>query len=679
MNLDAFRNAFSQGPVCIFLWENATGVWPVADVTPNVEALTGWPASHFVDGRVSFAEMIHPDDLARVGREGDAWKKKRSITGINLKYRILTKSGAVRHVSEFTQTAFDEDGEVTGFSGYVVDVTGYFESEEARIAAEQAAEAKTQFLANMSHEIRTPMNGVMGLAELLKHTDLNDEQASYADMILRSGSALLTVINDLLDFSNISSGQFALEPMPFNLRQTVQDVMSQYSAEIAVKGLRVSVDIDAKLPKLFIADPQRIHQILTNIVGNAVKFTHHGEVTIDVSGRVGAGSIATLDFIVTDTGVGIPDCKKGSIFEMFSQADGSMSRMQGGLGLGLSIAASLVDKMGGKICVQSQQGTGSVFTVTLPMPVETVAGVAATIPDQLKSARVLVVADPVSKTGILHEYLGDWGFETATVTSGVEALVFLQSAKRRNLTVDLVIIDDHVRLLNGLEVVRAIKGDPVIANAPLLVLADGNEARDVARFKRAGVHEVLRRSVTAAELRNAIVETMLDELVMQVENGQAESGHVERGQALEPEAPALPHGVDVLIVEDNLINQVVLKQILVTSGYSVEIAVNGQEGVDLYRKIRPALICMDVSMPVMSGLDATRAIRALEVLDGTRTPIIGVTAHAINGDKDRCIAAGMDDYVPKPISPKTMKACLDRWLSRPVALADVKSGQERSA
>lgn len=652
MNLDTFRNAFSQGPVCIFLWDNITGIWPVADVTPNVEDLTGWPASYFVDGRVSFAELIHPEDLARVGEEEDAWKEKRSTTGINMKYRILTRSGAVRHVSEFTQNVFDESGEITQLTGYVVDVTEHCQSEEARIAAEQAAEAKSQFLANMSHEIRTPMNGVMGLAELLKHSNLSEQQVGFADMILRSGSALLTVINDLLDFSKISSGQLALDPMPFNLSETVQDAMAQFELPLAEKGLHLSVNLDPMLPKFFIGDPDRVHQIITNIVGNAVKFTHHGKVSVDVAGRVGAGNVATVDFVVTDTGIGIPACKQETIFEMFSQADGSKTREHEGLGLGLSIATALIEQMGGSISVESLTGIGSSFSFTLKLPVEGEADLPAPLPEELQSSRILVVGNPQSKTAMLEQQVAEWGFETALVSSGAEAIAYLHSAKRRKVDIDLAIIDDHVRILNGLELVEAIRYDAAISNTPLVVLADIDESRDIRRFERSGAQEALKKSVTATALRNVVVEALLDDMMAKVE----------RDQVVEEITAPSERNVDVLIVEDNIINQVVLKQILLAQGCSVEIASNGEEGIELYKSARPGLICMDVSMPVMNGLDATRAIRALEILDGSHTPIIGVTAHAINGDKDRCIAAGMDDYIAKPISPKDMYACLKRWL-----------------
>ncbi|MEM7425103.1 MAG: response regulator [Pseudomonadota bacterium] len=675
-----FQKVFTQGPVSIFRWKNITGEWPVAEVTANVEELTGWSAGDFLDGKINYADLIHPEDLERVGAEEDAWKQTRSRKGINMKYRIVTRSGETRRVSEFTQNVFDSDGEVPYLVGYIMDVTGQHESEEARRAAEAAERSKAEFLANMSHEIRTPMNGVMGMAELLSKTELDNKQRSFTNIILRSGSALVTIMNDILDFSKIEAGQLRLDCEPFELKTVVEEVTTLISSSAAEKDLEIIVRLAPGLPRKVIGDAGRLRQIITNLLTNAVKFTEEGHVLVDVGGTVGAEKLR-LDVRIQDTGMGIPADKCETIFEKFSQVDGSATRKHEGTGLGLSIAASLVDLMDGEIGVDSSLGRGSTFWFNVRLPIEEAGAEVSEVPEDLVGSRILVVDDNDVNRAILQEQMTGWRFDSAAATNGPHALAVLEAAAGRGIRVDALILDYHMPDMDGADVARAIRGNTALSDLPIIMLTSVDQTAEGESFSSLGIQGHLVKPARFEQLLSTIVR-VLHEAKGETGNATAEpsagAGREPTDEELlampipraadgvpvtPPAAQAEPETIDVLVAEDNEVNQLLFEQILEGTSYSFIIADHGKHAVELYERHRPRVICMDVSMPVMNGLDATREIRELEKSNGLRTPVIAVTAHALKGDMERCFDAGMDDYLPKPISPHELESKLDHWLA----------------
>ncbi len=567
------------------------------------------------------------------------------------------------------------------------------EIDAALTKAKLGDKAKSEFLATMSHEIRTPMNGVLGMAELLTRTELDTRQRTFTDVILKSGNALLEIINDILDFSKIDAGQLTLSPKPFNLVDTTEDVATLMSSRVVEKDIELVVRIAPGLPDKLIGDPGRIRQILTNLVGNAVKFTEHGHVMVDINWRkvdpVNDADRLAISIAVQDTGIGIPADKQDAIFEKFSQVDGSSTRKHEGTGLGLAIATRLVEMMGGKIELESEVGVGSTFSFTVEMDVDGQSSSTLDAPsDLLPGRRVLVVDDNAINRMILTEQIRDWGFDCVAVEGGEIGLDLLRHARSSlGIGIDLVVLDFQMPGMSGAEVAQAIRSDPLIADTPILVLSSVDQADQLAALNHLEIFAQLTKPVRTAQLRKT-VEAALRQPGIASKNREPAVAPSAPELAPAPSQPAAPAPVTavaepqpapveskpviakrteplVLVAEDNAINQIVFQQTLDGLGLIHNLAVNGREAVRLWDELRPTLVLMDVSMPEMNGLEATAAIREIEAREGlVPTPIIAVTAHSLKGDEDRCLAAGMDDYLSKPISPEKLGAMIDRWLPR---------------
>ncbi|WP_292585725.1 response regulator, partial [Mesorhizobium sp.] len=559
----------------------------------------------------------------------------------------------------------------------------FAETAASLFKAEAADRAKSEFLANMSHEIRTPMNGVLGMAELLAKTELTTRQKTFTDVIVKSGNALLTIINDILDFSKINAGQMMLDPAPFRLSEAVEDVATLVSARVAEKNIELIVRVDPRLPSFVVGDAGRFRQIVTNLVGNAVKFTEKGHVLVDVGGEVTDG-VVQLKVRVEDTGIGIPAEKLQSVFEKFAQVDGSSTRRHEGTGLGLAIAARLVDLMGGKIGVESEIGRGSVFWFAVPLPAHSQDARDEIVPVDVTGARVLVIDDNPVNREILLEQLRSWSFDCAAAESGAVGLAFLDRASQLGAAVDCIILDYQMPGMSGADVAKAIAADSRMSSIPVVILTSVDQVDFGKMVIDFGIAAHLTKPARSAVLLGTVIS------VIQKARSQVGKAHFVReavapkaapapaftvihGPATPappaPEPAAAPNGpIDILIAEDNDVNQLVFGQILNGLGLSYRIAGNGRTAVEMYRALRPRLILMDVSMPEMNGYEATGAIRQIERQNGSHTPIIGVTAHALKGDREKCIEAGMDDYLAKPISPDRLGSKIGTWLSETVAV-----------
>lgn len=539
--------------------------------------------------------------------------------------------------------------------------------------AEAADKAKSEFLANMSHEIRTPMNGVLGMAELLAKSNLDTRQKTFIDIIVKSGNALLTIINDILDFSKIDAGQMKLRKAPFDPVEAIEDVATLLSSSAAEKDIELIVRGDASVKDTVLGDAGRFRQIITNLVGNAVKFTEKGHVFIDLHSEAVAEGEMILSVRIEDTGLGIPEEKLNSVFEKFSQVDASSTRRHEGTGLGLAITAGLVDLFGGHIDVASEVGKGSVFTVHLPFHVVSERTTNTTLPVNTAGARVLVVDDNAVNRRILTEQLTMWGFDTVAADGGAEGLAVMRECLRLGVTIEAVVLDYHMPEMNGLDVARHIRSDRRLDEVGIIFLTSMDMAGDEATFAALNVQAHLMKPARANLLRATVIEVVRSVRIKRQAAVPMKALSVEPTIAAAPE-PALPvspvstpavrslPSLDVLVAEDNEVNQIVFTQILQGTGWRFEIVENGAKAVETWQQMDPSLILMDVSMPVMNGHQATQKIRELEKQTGGHVPIIGVTAHALESDKELCIAAGMDDYMSKPISPELLEQKIKAWL-----------------
>ncbi|HVY07787.1 MAG TPA: response regulator [Burkholderiales bacterium] len=626
-----------------------------------------WPLIRGGEARaetIPFSELeavVHPEDVQRVGETVRAAIRTGGSGHYFAEHRVSTLGGEWKWIESHGKVVErDDGGRAVRMAGTNADITQRKQGEEelrhAKEAAEAASVAKSQFLANMSHEIRTPMNGVLGMTELLLQSGLTENQSRLARTVERSAEHLLEIINEILDFSKIESGKIDLEHVAFNFVESIEDVAQMFAERAHAKGLELACALEPGVPAWLKGDPVRLRQVIVNLVNNAIKFTERGEVVIAASAQQSRPGSVRLRLEVRDTGIGIPEQSQARIFEAFSQADGSTTRKYGGTGLGLSIVKQLADLMGGEIRVHSTPGKGSTFSFLVELD-EAPEPQISRIPETLRGLRVLVVDDNATNREILQHQCQTAGIEPVCANDGKSALQLLAATPN---AFDVVILDIHMPGMNGLEVAREIRRLHSGEHEPRLVaLSSVGYSVDAQTLHELRIASWLRKPIRQAELHRCLAGAV----GMQADVPQA------RSTAAAAAARIQAH---VLLVEDNTVNQLVASEMLASLGCQVEVANNGREALEALKHGRFDIVLMDCQMPEMDGYQATREWRTLEGGQGTRLPIVALTANALDGDRERCLAAGMDNYLSKPFKREQLADMLAQMLSGATPAAGIE-------
>ncbi|MBI4606640.1 MAG: response regulator [Planctomycetes bacterium] len=636
--------------------------WAFELVSAPAERILGYPVEQWLQEPGFWVKHLHPEDRTWA----PAYLKKLTDEGRDrtFEYRMLAADGRVVWIKNHV-TVLREGGTPVAICGVMLDITDRKRAEEelrqARDTALEASRLKSEFLATVSHEIRTPMNAVIGMTGLLLDTNLSGEQHEYATAVQTSARALLDIINDILDFSKIEARRLELETIDYDLRATVEEAVELFAETAQSKGLELVCLIHENVPALVRGDPGRLRQIVTNLLSNAVKFTPQGEVYVQARVLEEGPQDVTVRLDVQDTGIGIAAEARSRLFQPFSQADGSTTRRFGGTGLGLAISKRLALMMGGQIGVESELGKGSTFWFTTRLGKQLAAGSPAQAApvESLRGRRALVVDDNATNRRILRHQLGGWGVDVAEAENGPAALRALEESRREGKLPDLVVLDMQMPGMDGFELARRIKGAAGLSGMPLVMLTSLGLRGDAAEARSCELSGYLTKPVRPSRLRECL-RAVLGQAAAEPA-GTAPAPLVTVHTLNEGERRATPR---ILVAEDNPENQKLAVLSLQKLGYRVDVAANGLEALDALARIPYALVLMDCQMPDMNGLEAAAEIRKRQ---GTakHTPIIALTAHAILGDREKCIAAGMDEYLSKPVTREQLKQMVEKWLSKP--------------
>ena len=613
--------------------------------SPRWKSMIGYAEDEIADDFSEWETRLHPDDHDRAMATVEAYLSGQSAP-YELEHRLRHKDGGYRWILARGVAIHDETGRPYRMAGSHLDLSALkqaqAELEQAKEAAEAASRAKSEFLANMSHEIRTPMNGIIGMIGLTLDTELTPTQREYLSLADQSADSLLRILNDILDFSRVEAGKLDLIPAPFDLRECLGDTMKTLGLRAASKGLELAWHVPPEVPDRVVGDAGRLRQILVNLTGNAIKFTDQGEVLVSVAQDSRSPDEVALHFAVSDTGIGIPADKLRLIFDAFVQADGSATRRFEGTGLGLAISSQLVSLMGGRIWVESEVGKGSKFHFSITLGLET--GVPAVPPvdaSGLEGLRVLVVDDNATNRRILEELLRSWSMQPTVIASGPEALAETERAAAAGEPYPLAVLDAMMPGMDGFQLARSLRQLPQMDEVTIIMLSSGAQQQDLIRSQEAGIRLHLTKPVKPSELLDAILTVLSAE-------GTAAAG----GSAADlDKVGERPRALHLLVAEDNLVNQRLAASILENRGHSLTVVATGVEALRALVAEHFDLVLMDVEMPAMDGYQTTAAIREQERGTGEHLPIVAMTAHALTGDRERCLKAGMDSYVAKPLRP----------------------------
>jgi two-component system sensor histidine kinase/response regulator len=582
----------------------------------------------------------------------------RTGRGTHVDDEVFWRKDGTSFPAEYWSRPLRRGEELIGSVVTFVDVTQRRQAElvlrDAKEAAEAANQAKSTFLATMSHEIRTPMNGILGMTELVLDTDLTKEQRDSLGLVRLSAESLLTVINDILDFSKIEAGKLEIESIPFDLRESLGETMRALGFRAHQKGLELIYEVQPDVAEAVLGDPGRIRQIIVNLVGNSIKFTERGEILLSVTQEEESSDAVLLHVAVKDTGIGIPVDKQEQVFEAFSQADGTMARRYGGTGLGLTICTRLVALMGGRIWVESQPGQGSTFHFTLRLGIQSAptARSAPVQPEELRNLPVLIVDDNFTNRRVLQGMLNRWGMRPTAVEGGRTALQALEIAKSTGRAFPLILLDGQMPEMDGFTLAECIQKDPELVGAAIMMLTSAGHAGDATRCRELGIAAYLVKPVRQGELLNSIRQVL--QKTSKLETVPLVTRHTLR---------ETQNRARILLAEDNAVNQTLAVRLLEKRGYAVFVAGDGQTAVAALEKDPFDLVLMDIQMPGMDGFEATAQIREKEKRSGGHIPIIAMTAHALKGDQERCVAVGMDGYVSKPIRTSELFSAIERLLA----------------
>jgi len=649
-----------------YIWEtDAKGNYQF--LTDRVTAVLGYSPEEMIGRHAT--DFIFKEDVEMVAETQGSYQKEKASFH-NLEHRKVTKSGEIIWVQGSGVPILDQDGNVSGYRGTALDISTRKNTEieliRAKEAAEQADKAKSEFLAVMSHEIRTPMNGVIGFANILADTPLNMEQKEFVDTIKHSAESLLVLINDILDFSKIESGHLEMECEPLNLNKCIEDVLNINAHNANAKHLELIYEMEDNVPEWIEGDVSRLRQILINLVGNAIKFTAKGEVAVRVSTAGVSGcngeSRQKLTFEVKDTGVGIEPEKVERLFKPFSQADSSTTRKYGGTGLGLAICKRLVEMMGGDVIVKSRPGEGSAFIFDIvtraAQPAEGAEKPGQSQKELLNGKRVLIVDDNATNRRVLEHQLRRWGMLSRQAADAGAALELLRGPEQ----FDLAVLDMMMPGADGLDLARKIREFAGAKKLPLILLSSFGQNDANLKARAAGFQAIVAKPVRQSQLRETILRVLWE-------------ANPARQQVPDPTARRAgtlavsigpQHPLKILLAEDNVVNQMVVSLMLKKIGYAVQIVDNGRKVLDALARQTYDLVLMDLQMPEMDGLEASRQIRNSEIqagADGISKPpvyIIALTADAMQGDREKCLDAGMNDYLAKPVRPNELQAALQR-------------------